>query len=161
MHMPKNRFQEIIFTLLMSFFMVLAMEIYNTALLQGGMSNSCFIRALSELPFMIPLCFATSYFLMDRIASGIAFRMVDPKRDHPVLVTLVRAGVTVCFMCPSMSPWATLIFKQAGVQIAAVWLQTVAINFPMALCWQIFFCGPLVRFLFRLIFRRQLQECTL
>ncbi len=33
MHMPKNRFQEIIFTLLMSFFMVLAMEIYNTALL--------------------------------------------------------------------------------------------------------------------------------
>lgn len=158
--MPKNRFQEIIFTLLMAFFMVLAMEIYNTALLAGGMSNSCFIHALSEIPFMLPLCFVTSYFLMDRIACRVAFRMVDPKKDHPLLVTLVRAGVTVCFMCPSMSLWATFIFKHAGTQFFAVWLQTVAVNFPMALCWQIFFCGPLVRFLFRLIFGRQLQKCT-
>lgn len=158
--MPKNRFQEIIFTLLMSFFMVLAMEIYNTALLAGGMYNSCFVHALSEIPFMLPLCFVTSYFLMDRIACNTAFRIVDPQKDHPVLVTLVRAGVTVCFMCPSMSLWATLIFKHAGTQFIAVWLQTAAVNFPMALCWQIFFCGPLVSFLFRLIFSRQSQECV-
>lgn len=158
--MPKNRFQEIIFTLLMAFFMVLAMEIYNTALLAGGMSNSCFVHALSEIPFMLPLCFVTSYFLMDKIACSVAFRIVDPQKDHPVLVTLVRAGVTVCFMCPSMSLWATLIFKHAGTQFIAVWLQTAAVNFPMALCWQIFFCGPLVRFLFRLIFGRQSQECA-
>ena len=158
--MPKNRFQEIIFTLLMSFFMVLAMEIYNTALLAGGMSNSCFVHALSEIPFMLPLCFVTSYFLMDKIACSVAFRIVDPQKDHPVLVTLVRAGVTVCFMCPSMSLWATLIFKHAGTQFIAVWLQTAAVNFPMALCWQIFFCGPLVRFLFRLLFSRQSQECA-
>ena len=158
--MPKNRFQEIIFTLLMSFFMVLAMEIYNTALLQGGMSNSCFIHALSELPFMIPLCFATSYFLMDKIACSVAFRIVDPQKDHPVLVTLVRAGVTVCFMCPSMSLWATVIFQQPGIELVPSWLQTVVCNFPMAFFWQIFFCGPLVRFLFRLLFSRQSQECA-
>ena len=27
-------------------------------------------------------------------------------------------------------------------------------NFPMALCWQMFYCGPLSRAIFRLLFRR-------
>lgn len=155
--MPKNRFQEIIFTILMAFFMVLAMEIYNTALLQGGMSNSCFIHAFSEIPFMLPLCFATSYFIMDRLACRIAFRHVTPGKDHPLLVLLIRSGITVCFMCPAMSLWATLIFKHPGREFLAVWLQTIAVNFPMALCWQIFFCGPLVRYLFRAVFCRNQQ----
>ena len=30
-------------------------------------------------------------------------------------------------------------------------------EFPMALCWQMFYCGPLARFLFRHIFRRGKQ----
>lgn len=154
--MPKTKFQEIVFCILMSFFMVFAMELYNTALLQGGLTNDCFVHAIAEIPFMLPLCFGTSYFVMDRIASRIAFRIAVPGADHPVLVTLVRAGITVCFMCPAMSLWATLIFKHPGSQMIAVWLQTAAMNFPMALCWQIFFCGPLVRFIFRALFRRQL-----
>ena len=40
--------------------------------------------------------------------------------------------------------------------------QNVALNtggvtnaaFPMALCWQMFYCGPLSRAIFRLLFRR-------
>ena len=52
-------------------------------------------------------------------------------------------------MCPLMSLAATILFQHAGRQIIAVWLQTTALNFPMALCWQLFFAGPLVRFLFR------------
>ena len=50
---------------------------------------------------------------------------------------------------PLMSLAATILFQHAGRQIIAVWLQTTALNFPMALCWQLFFAGPLVRFLFR------------
>ena len=30
----------------------------------------------------------------------------------------------------------------------AIWFQTTVMNFPMALCWQIFFAGPLVRNVF-------------
>lgn len=44
-------------------------------------------------------------------------------------------------MCPVMSFWATLIFKRPCVQFLAVWLETIVINFPMALCWQIFSAG--------------------
>ncbi|WP_409537207.1 hypothetical protein [Eubacterium callanderi] len=40
-----------------------------------------------------------------------------------------------------MSFWATLIFKRPCVQFLAVWLETIVINFPMALCWQIFSAG--------------------
>ena len=65
-------------------------------------------------------------------------------------------GTTVCVMCPLMSLVATLLFKHPGNQIAAVWLQTFAVNFPMALCFQLFFCGPFVRMLFRRIFAGQL-----
>lgn len=77
--------------------------------------------------------------------------------DKPVLVTVVRAGVTVCLMCPTMSFWATLIFHGISSEFVSTWLQTIVCNFPMALCWQVFFCGPLVRKIFRLIFHRQLQ----
>ena len=58
-------------------------------------------------------------------------------------------------MCPLMSLAATLLFKNAGSEIVAVWLQTTAINFPMALCWQLFFAGPVVRAIFGLIFKEK------
>ena len=77
--------------------------------------------------------------------------------DKPILVTLVRAGVTVALMCPAMSLWATVLFSGFSAEFLSVWLQTIVRNFPMALCWQVFFCGPLVRRLFRALFRRQLQ----
>ena len=46
----------------------------------------------------------------------------------------------------------------AGGEFVAVWLQTTALNFPMALCWQLFFAGPIVRFVFGLIFREREQK---
>lgn len=146
--MPRTKFQEIIYAILMTFFMVLAMEIYNAGLHMGGLTNQGILNALSEMPIMFPICFVTGFFFIDRIAPKIAFRLVTPGKDLPFLVTLTRAGVTVCLMCPTMSLWATLIFSHAGTEFPAIWLQTFASNFPMALCWQIFFCGPLVRFLF-------------
>ena len=150
--MPKTKLQEWIYGLLMTFFMVLAMELYNTALRAGEMSYAAFPIAFSEMRIMYPVCFVMGFFFIDRLAPKIAFRMVTPGKDAPILITVVRARVTVAFMCPIMSFWATLIFKQAGVNFLPVWMQTFSCNFPMALCWQVFFCGPLVRFLFRRLF---------
>ena len=45
-----------------------------------------------------------------------------------------------------MSMVATLAFKQPPVdELIATWLQTVVLNFPMALLWQLFIAGPAVR----------------
>lgn len=151
--MPKTKFQEFIYGVLMTFFMVLAMELYNTGLRMQGLTNAGILAALQEMLIMFPICFVMGFFLVDRIAPKIAFRTVTPGVDQPVLVTLVRASVTVAFMCPIMGFWATLIFKHPGSEFIPVWMQTFVCNFPMAFFWQVFFCGPLVRFLFRLLFR--------
>ena len=151
--MPKTKFQEFIYGVLMTFFMVLAMELYNTGMRMGGLTNDALPLALHEMTFMFPICFVMGFCFIDRLTPKIAFRMATPGVDNPLFVILVRASVTVAFMCPIMSFWATLIFKQPGIEFIPVWLQTVACNFPMASFWQIFYCGPLVRRVFRAVFR--------
>ena len=151
--MPKTKFQEFIYGVIMTFFMVIAMELYNAGLRAREFTYSAFPTALWEMRIMFPVCFVMGFFIIDRITPKIAFKMAVPGRDNPLFVTIVRASVTVAFMCPIMSFWATLIFKKPGIEFVPVWLQTIVMNFPMAFFWQIFFCGPLVRWLFRHIFR--------
>ena len=114
--MPKTKFQEAVYGVLMMFFMVLAMELYNTGLRESGLTNAGFLTAFREMAVMFPVCFVMGFFMIDRLAPKIAFRMVTPGVDRPVFVTMVRASVTVAFMCPIMSFWATLIFKQPGAE---------------------------------------------
>ena len=54
--------------------------------------------------------------------------------------------MTVCLMCPMMSFVATVLFKGVDSQIIAKWLQTSALNFPMALCWAGVLCGTVRAF---------------
>lgn len=150
---PKTIFQSIVFALLMVFFMVVAMEFYNQGLMEGRLSWAAMGRSIHEMKFMIPICFIMSFFIADPIAARITARNVDENPDK-ILRTVFRASVTVSMMCPIMSFWATLIFQKPGlVDFIPAWLTTVAKNLPMAFFWQILFCGPLVRFLFRRIYR--------
>lgn len=71
------------------------------------------------------------------------------------MLILAISSITVCLMCPTMSFFATLLFKHAGSEFVAVWFETTALNFPMAFFWQIFFAGPLVRAIFGLIFKEK------
>ena len=66
----------------------------------------------------------------------------------------------VCLMCPMMSFIATLLFKNAGSNFIAVWFQTTVMNFPMALCWQIFGAGPLGRLIFRTVMKAMGKQET-
>lgn len=158
--MPKNLFQEIIFTVIMVFFMVYAMICYNIALNIGGMTNEVFLLAFRELVIMGPIAFVLDFFIVGKIAKYKTFRIVNPKHDNPFFIVLGISVISVIFMCPLMSLAATLLFKNAGSEIIAVWLQTTAINFPMALCWQLFFAGPFVRAIFGLIFREKKPSQT-
>ena len=153
--MPKNKFQEVIFTLLMVFVMVYAMVCYNIALNTGGMSNAVFLAAFRELPIMMPIAFILDFFLVGNLAKKAAFRMVDVKTERPFHLILAISAVSVAWMCPLMSLAATILFQHPGKQIISMWLQTTVFNFPMALCWQLFFAGPLVRFVFGRIFREK------
>ena len=120
--MPKTKFQEVIFTILMVMVMVYAMVVYNIAFDQGGMNNQLFLLAFHEFPSM------------------------------------VISAITVCFMCPIMSFIATVLFQGVNGDLIANWLQIAVRNFPMALCWQIFYAGPLVRWIFGKIFRQSKER---
>ena len=155
--MPKTKFQEVIFTIIMVFFMVYAMICYNTALNIGEMKNEVFLSAFKELSFMGPIAFILDFFYYrSHCQKDLLLSIVNPAKDNPFFLVLAISAISVIFMCPLMSLAATLIFKNAGVEIISVWLETTALNFPMALCWQLFFAGPIVRFIFRHIFRRSL-----
>ena len=151
--MPKNKFQEVIFTIIMVFFMVYAMICYNISLNIGGMANHVFLDAFHELVIMGPVAFILDFFLYGSLSKKLAFRIVNPAEDKPIMIILAISSITVCLMCPSMSLVATLLFKNPGKEVIAIWLQTTALNFPMAFFWQIFFAGPLVRKIFGGIFK--------
>ena len=151
--MPKTKFQEVVFTIMMVFVMVYAMICYNISLNIGGMANHVFLDAFHELVIMGPVAFILDFFLYGSLSKKLAFRIVNPAEDKPIMIILVISSITVCLMCPSMSLAATLLFKNAGTEFIAVWLQTTALNFPMAFFWQIFFAGPLVRKIFGAIFK--------
>lgn len=65
--MPKNKFQEVIFTIMMVLVMVYAMICYNIALATGGLTNAIFAAAFRELLFMAPLAFLLDFFLVSMI----------------------------------------------------------------------------------------------
>ena len=151
--MPKNKFQEVIFKIIMVFFMVYAMICYNISLNIGGMSNEVFLSAFHELIIMGPIAFILDFFIVSKLAFMCAARMVDFRNCHPFSKILAISVPSVAFMCPLMSLAATILFKNAGSQFIAVWLQTTAMNFPTAFFWQLIYAGPIVRFIFRHIFK--------
>ena len=153
--MPKTKFQNVIFTAMISFLMVYAMICYNIALNTGIMSNEVFLLAFHEMIIMWPAAFILEFFIIDKLAHMIAFRVVTPK-DRPFAITATISIAIICIMCPVMSFIATLLFKNSGTQFIAVWLQTTFLNFPVAFFWQLCYCGPLIRLIFRAIFKNKL-----
>ena len=151
--MPKNKFQEVIFTIIMVFFMVYAMICYNISLNIGGMSNEVFLSAFHELVIMGPIAFILDFFIVSKLAFMCAARMVDFRNSHPFSKILAISVASVAFMCPLMSLVATILFKDT--KTFGTWVQTWGMNFPMAIFYQMFYCGPLVRLIFRTIFREK------
>lgn len=148
--MPKTKFQEIIFTIIMATVMVYGMVVYNIALSMGGLTNRAFLLALHELPVMVPIAFILEFFFVGKLAGFLAFKVMTPE-DKPQFITYAISICICCIMCPVMSLVATLLFK--NTKSFATWIQTWALNFPMAILYQLFYCGPVVRLIFRLIFK--------
>lgn len=150
--MMKTKFQEIVFTIMMVLVMVYAMICYNISFGLGQMENQVFIMAFGELPVMAIIAFLVELLFVGKIVKRLAFKILDPENTQPVFMIIVISSLTVCFMCPIMSLFATVLFNYSGVEnIISSWLQISIRNFPMALCWQIFYAGPFVRKLFSVV----------
>ena len=150
--MPKTKFQNVVYTIIMALIMVYGMIVYNVALNTGGVTNVTFGMALHELPIMMPIAAILEFFIVEKLATKLAFTVVRPT-DRPQLITYAISTMIVCIMCPTMSLIATLLFKEPSF---GTWVQTFGCNLPMALLWQLLYCGPLCRLIFRVLFRKQL-----
>ena len=158
--MPKTKFQDFIYTVIMVIIMVYGMVCYNISINIGGLNNQVFLEALKELPIMGVIAFILEFFIVGRLAKYLTFKIVNPKSDKPIIITLAISAIIVCMMCPIMSfIGSTLLGVTSITNIITKWLQTWVLNFPMALCFQIFYVGPLVvRLIFRCIFKKQLKN---
>lgn len=63
-------------------------------------------------------------------------------------------GITVMFMCPSMSLVAVLLFTDVNINTFLIsWLNAIVLNFAVALFYQVFYASPIVRRIFSLVFK--------
>lgn len=132
--MPKTKFQSIVFTALMVFSMVYCMTVYTVALKFGGLGYQVFSLAIKEmwLEYIVVFCL--------------------------IFLVLAIQCFTVCQIVPVITLFATLEHNGISSQWFCQWIQLAVICFPMALCLQVFFVGPLVRLIFRTIFKNQLNN---
>ena len=120
----------------------------------GTVNGTTFLAATHELPIMVPIAFVLEFFVVGKIAKMLAFTVMRPT-DRPQFITYAISICICCIMCPIMSLVATFLFKEPSF---GMWVKTWAMNFPMAICYQMFYCGPLVRLIFRAIFVRKNAE---
>ena len=82
--MPKTLLEKIVFTLVMAAIMVYGMIVYNVALATGGVTNATFGMALHEMPIMVPVAFVLEFFVVEKLATALAFTFMRPSDRPPV-----------------------------------------------------------------------------
>ena len=157
--MPETKFQDFVYTLIMAFLMVYVMVCYNISIHTGGLSNFVFIEAFKELPFMWIVAIILEFFLIGKVAHKLTFKVLDPKKTPSIIISYGISIVIVSFMCPIMSLIATIFINKPSLDIfISSWLQSMVLSFPMAMCFQLFYAGPFVRFIFNIIFKNKLSK---
>ncbi len=179
--MPRNRFEKMIFALMTVIVTVHAYVFYSLYAVNGSTlmevtGASGVIEAIDKqggvymfggfLPIwaVVLVEFAFAYCLECLVGSPCSFRLAcrvfNIKETHPVLFETAIICATVGIMCPAMSFIAAWLYYPyyAGfnlITLMADWLKLVCFNLPFAFFSQLFFIQPLIRTLFKMIFRRE------
>lgn len=182
--MPRNQFQRMIFALLTVIVTVHAYVFYSLYVVNGNILMTInhadsVIAAINNqggvymfgryLPIwaviIIEFCFA--YLLEVIMGSPCSFRLAakvfDPASSHPMMFETAIICATVGLMCPAMSFIAAFLYYPyyAGfnvITLLANWLKLVCFNFPFAFFTQLFFIQPLVRTVFKLLFKKDIEK---
>lgn len=108
--------------------------------------------------------FCLAYLLEMVMGSPCSFKLAckvfDPRTTHPVLFETAIICATVGLMCPAMSFLAAIIYYPyymgfSFITLIANWLKLMCYNFPFAFFTQLFFIQPLIRTVFKTLFRRK------
>lgn len=153
--MPQNKRESLIYTVMMCFFMVLWMSIYNVTLHMGALNLGVLQAAWIGFPIAYVFAMCCDWFLVSGLAKGFAFRfLVKPdssglKKVMAVSCCMVIPMVVIMSFygaaegCVKSGQWSSLFF---------IWLLNIPKNFIMALPFQLIIAGPIVRGVFRKVF---------
>lgn len=181
--MPRNQFQRVIFALLSVIFTVHGYVFYSLYVVNGStlmeLNNASGVLAAINaqggvymfgrfLPIWAVVLteFCLAFLLENIMGSPCSFKLAaknfDPRSTHPVLFETAIICATVGLMCPAMSFIAALLYYPyyAGfnfLTFLANWVKLVCFNFPFAFFSQLFFIQPLVRTLFKVLFRKDIK----
>lgn len=179
--MPQNQSQRMVFALLTVLVTVHAYVFFSLYVINGSTfmaltGESSVLAAInamggiSVLGQAVPIWavvlieFALAYCLELTVGSPLSFklasRVFDLRKDHPMLFETAIICATVGLMCPMMSFLAAILYYPyyAGFHILTLlanWLKLVCFNFPFAFFTQLFFIQPLVRTVFRCLYRQK------
>ena len=156
--MPTNKRESFIFTTLMCAFMVFCMSIYNIGFYTDGISLETIKIAWLGFPLAFGVALILDWFLVSRIAKGIAFKFAGENKSPLVLIPLISTGM-VCGMVLTMSMFGALCHGGLTNQTLNLWLSLIPKNFVVALPLQLLIAGPLVRFVFRKAFPVGVISC--
>lgn len=155
--MPKTKFQDLVFTVIMVVVMVYCMTLYNMVI-EFGLRYPTFLHAIRDMWPEAAGAFIAQRYVAGPMAKKLASRHFTMGKDKPLLITVAMAGFTVMMMAPIMTLYVAILHNGFIPDVPLLWLEKLAVNFPAALFLQIFYVGPLVRFVFRWLFKKQLQD---
>ena len=153
--MPQNKRESLIYTVIMCFFMVLWMSIYNVALQYGTLNLDVIITGWIGFPIAYLFAMCCDWFVVSKIAKGVAFRYLLKPQDSSLKKIICISGGMVVGMVIIMSLYGACegAFHTGNWQsVPTTWMMNIPRNFIMALPVQFFIAGPLVRRVFRAAF---------
>ncbi len=185
--MPRNQFERMMFALMTVVVTVHAYVFYSLYVVNGSAlmevtGASGVLEAINKqggvdlfgrfMPIwsVVLVEFVFAYGLECLVGSPCSFKLAckvfDIKETHPVLFETAIICATVGIMCPAMSFIAAWLYYPyyAGfdlLTLTANWIKLVCFNFPFAFFSQLFFIQPLIRTLFKLIFRGKESKAQL
>lgn len=180
--MPRNQFQRMVFALLTVLVTVHAYVFFSLYVLHGDLlmqmtGTNSVIAAINaqggvymfgtNLPIwaLVLIEFAFAFTLEMVMGSPCSFKLAckvfNPREVHPVLFETAIICTTVGLMCPAMSFIAAIIYYPFYegfhvIKLIANWLELMCYNFPFAFFTQLFFIQPLIRTVFKFLFRKDI-----
>lgn len=178
--MPENQKERMIFALLTVIITVHAYVFYSLYVVNGGtlmningadsvigaintqggvyvLGRYMPIWAVVLIEFVLAYCL--EIFMGSPCSFKLAVKVFNPRETHPVFFECAIICATVGIMCPAMSFIASILYYPYYqgfniITLLANWLKLVCYNFPFAFFTQLFFIQPLIRTIFKAIFRK-------
>ena len=183
--MPRNQLQKMFFAFVTVVITVHAYVFYSVYVIHGttfitSTGASGVLEAINlmggvpvfgkPLPIwaVVLIEFVLAYTLELLVGSPLSFKIAchyfDPRKNHPFIFETMIISATVLVMCPIMSFIAAILYYPYNyiefnvVHFLAEWLKLVCFNFPFAFFSQLFSIQPIVRTIFKFVFRKDLAK---